>query len=144
MLKLPALLNPVALWQNSGKFRYLLIGAWNTVAGYAIFAVLYLLVGAWIGYLATAALSHLFAVTQSFVAQRQLVFRSRGNWWAEYLRFHLAHLGSLALGLLLLPLLVELFDMPPLIAQALITATIVILSYFVHQRFTFRRKADEN
>lgn len=144
MRKLFAHLNPYILWHESAKFRYLLIGLWNTLAGYAIFAGLYLLTGAWTGYMVTAALSHLLAVTQSFSTQRCLVFRSRGNWWAEYLRFHVAHLGSLMFGLGLLPVLVELFGLPPLLAQASITLLIVALSYFVHQRFTFRRAIDEN
>lgn len=144
MRKLLPFLDPIALWQENSKFRYLLIGAWNTLAGYAIFAGLYFLIGTSIGYLATAALSHVLAVTQSFAAQRNLVFRSQGNGWAEYVRFHIAHLGSLMLGLTLLPLQVELLGIAPLIAQALVTALIVILSYFVHQHFTFRTSSDEN
>lgn len=131
------------LWKNE-QIRYLLVGTWNTLVGYILFAGLYLLIGASIGYLATAVLSHLLAVTQSFVTQRHLVFRSQGIWWAEYLRFHIAHLGSLLLGLTLLSLLVELFRIQPLLAQALVTGLSVILSYFVHQHFTFRKTVDEN
>lgn len=138
------MLNPITLWHESAKFRFLVIGGWNTLVGYAIFAGLYLLVGNWIGYLATAIVSHLLAVTQSFMAQRHLVFRSQGIWWTEYLRFHIAHLGSLLLGLTLLSLLVELFRIQPLLAQALVTGLSVILSYFVHQHFTFRKPVDEN
>lgn len=136
-------LSALTIWRSHAKFRYLLIGAWNTLAGYAIFAVLYLLVGTSIGYLFTAALSHLLAVTQSFVCHRQFVFQSRGKWVEEYWRFHIAHLGSLLLGLVLLPLLVELLGISPLIAQALLTIFFVIVSFFVHQHFTFRKSVDE-
>jgi len=144
MQKIFDLLNPLTLWHTSAKFRFLLIGAWNTLVGYAVFAGLYLLVGHWIGYLATAVGAHLLAVTQSFVAQRRLVFRSQGVWWKEYCRFHIAHLGSLLVGLALLSLLVELLHLQPLLAQALVTVLSVVLSYFLHQHFTFRKPVDEN
>lgn len=130
------------LWQRSRHLRYLAIGAWNTLAGYAIFAGLYLALSSYLGYMIIAAISHLLAVTQSFATQRWIVFRSSGHWLGEYFRFHIAHLGSLALGLALLPLLVEGFHMTPLIAQAIVTALIVVVSYFVHQHFTFRKATD--
>lgn len=114
------------------------IGLWNTLAGYAIFAGLYQVIGPQIGYMLTALVSHALAVTQSFLTQRQLVFRSQAPWWTEYLRFNLAHLGSLLIGLALLPILVELIGLIPLIAQALSTLLIVVISYFVHQYFTFK------
>ena len=130
------------LWQRSRHLRYLAIGAWNTLAGYAIFAGLYLVLSPHLGYMIIAAISHLFAVTQSFIAQRWIVFRSTQHWPGEYLRFHIAHLGSLAVGLTLLPLMVEGFHMPPLTGQAIVTALIVVASYFVHQHFTFRKAKD--
>lgn len=133
-----AIINPLSLWRDSQKFRYLAIGLWNTLAGYAIFAGLYLIIGPQIGYMFTALISHVLAVIQSFLTQRHLVFRSQGNCWAEYLRFNLAHLGSLLIGLVLLTILVELIGFTPLIAQAQSTLLIVVMSYFVHQHFTFR------
>lgn len=130
------------LWQRNRHLRYLAIGAWNTFAGYAFFAALYLALTPHIGYMIIAAISHLLAVTQSFVTQRWIVFRSSGHWLGEYMRFHIAHLGSLAIGLTLLPLMVEGFNTPPLTAQAIVTALIVVASYFVHQHFTFRKAKD--
>ncbi len=130
------------LWHRSRHLRYLAIGAWNTLAGYAIFAGLYLALSSYLGYMIIAAISHLLAVTQSFATQRWIVFRSSGHWLGEYLRFNITHLGSLAIGLTLLPLMVEVFNTPPLIAQAIVTALIVVASYFVHQHFTFRKAKD--
>lgn len=131
-----------ALWHANRKLRYLLIGAWNTLAGYGIFAVLYQIMGQDIGYMGVAVLCHVLAVTQSFATQRHIVFRSTGSGWAKYFRFHIAHLGSLAAGLGALPILVEFFNVRPLIAQGAITATLVVASYFVHQHFTFRESHD--
>lgn len=112
------------------------------MVGYAIFAGLYLAVGYLAGYMLVAVISHLLAVTQAFVTQRLIVFRSQSNWPAEYWRFHFAHLGSLLIGLGALPIMVEIFAIPPLIAQGILTALIVLASYFVHQHFTFRKTED--
>lgn len=132
----------IDLWHRHQHLRYLLTGAWNTAAGYAIFALLYYLLAARVNYMLIAVAAHIIAVTQSFVTQRLLVFRSRKNWLGEYGRFHVAHLFTLGLGLVLLSALVEAFEISPLLAQAIVTAAIVMISYFVHQHFTFRAAKD--
>lgn len=129
-------------WNRHQQLRYLLTGAWNTAAGYAIFVVLYFLLAPKLDYRVIAVATHIVAVTQSFVTQRRLVFRSRKNWLGEYGRFHIAHLFTLGLGLVLLSLLVETFEISPLLAQAIVTTAVVMISYFVHQNFTFRTNKD--
>lgn len=134
--------NPKIIWNNSQKFRYLIVGAWNTLAGYCIFAGLYLTLDQYIGYLVIAIFAHIAAVSQSFLTQRLIVFRSSQNWPGEYIRFHLAHLGSLCIGLCALPIMVEGLHLSPLIAQGVITVVVVASSYFIHQQFTFRKAKD--
>jgi len=134
-----SLMKPI--WRHR-KLRYLAIGAWNTLAGYLIFVGLYFLLSPPTSYMIVAIFSHILAVTHSFLTQRWIVFRSSASWKAEYLRFHIAHIGSLTIGLCLLPLLIEIFFIPPPIAQGAITALIVVASYFVHQHFTFRESHD--
>lgn len=129
-------------WTQNQKLRYLIIGGWNTIVGYTIFAGIYLLIGQHVSYMLIAVISHIAAVSQSYITQRWVVFRSTQHWRTEYLRFHIAHLGSLTMGLITLPLLIELFKVPPLIAQALITALTVVASYFVHRHFTFKQARD--
>ncbi|MFZ2267942.1 MAG: GtrA family protein [Azonexus sp.] len=134
--------NPKLIWSNSQKLRYLTVGAWNTVAGYGIFAGLYLTFDQHIGYMIIAVLAHIAAVSQSFITHRLIVFRSSQNWHAEYVRFHLAHLGWFCVGISALPIMVEGLHLSPLVAQAAITVVVVIASYFVHQHFTFRKAKD--
>lgn len=129
-------------WQAHQQLRYLLVGAWNTAVGYLIFAVLYLLFGSWVNYITIAVVAHIAAVTQSYITQRLLVFRSRRNWIAEYSRFHLTHLITLVLGLALLSAIVEAIGVSPLFAQAIVAIAIVMVNYFVHQHFTFRATRD--
>ena len=118
--------------------RFLLIGGWNTIFGYGIFALLYLLLGDRVNYLVVALISHMIAVTQSFVSQRLFVFCTRGALLGEYLRFHLANIGLLFFGMVALPLGIEILRLSPLITQALIVVFSVTFSFFIHRHFTFR------
>lgn len=125
-------------FQQAGRF--IAIGILNTAVGYLIFVLLYRLSSAWLNYLLIASLAHLLAVTFSFATQRTLVFRSDNHLWHEYLRFHLAHLATLIIGLALLWLLTHTLIPDVLAAQAVTTLVVAAASYFVHKYFTFRSR----
>lgn len=127
-----------AIWARHDKVRFVVVGGWNTVFGYLAFAGLYLLLGR--RYMIAAVLGHVLAVSQAFLAHRVLTFRSHGGPFGEFLRFNLAYSGSLALGLAGLPLLVEVFRVPPLVAQAAMIAVSTLGSYVIHRAFTFRNQ----
>jgi putative flippase GtrA len=129
----------IKLWSNSQKFRFLVLGAWNTLFGYAAFAVGYLLLNRWLQYIVIAVLAHAVAVTQSFLTHKFLVFQSAGPWPAEFLRFNLTHAGTFAAGLAGLVILVDACDLHPLVAQAIVLAATVVVGYIAHARFSFSR-----
>lgn len=126
-------------WAHHDKFRFLVVGAWNTAFGYLAFAGLYLVLDR--RYMIAALAGHALAVTQSFLAHRFVTFQSRGALSLEFLRFNLAYLGSLILGLAGLALLVEVFQVPPLLAQAGLVLLTTLGSYLVHRGFTFRDRS---
>ena len=119
-------------------FRFLVIGGWNTLFGYGIFAALYLCFDEHANYLLIAVISHILAVTQSFISQRFLVFCAKGVLLTEYIRFHIANIGILCIGLIALSLGIEILRLSPLVAQALVIACTVLVSFFLHRFFTFR------
>lgn len=119
--------------------RYIIIGGWNTIFGYATFALMYLILKEYLNYMLIAIASHIIAVTQSFVTQRTIVFRSKNHCISEYIRFHITNIASLGLGLIILPILVETVRFTPLSAQALTTLFVAILSYHAHKHFTFKK-----
>lgn len=127
-----------ALWHVQG-LRFVVIGIGNTLTGYLLFWGLYSLLVPALPYAVVAVLTHIGAVTVSFLCQRQLVYRSEGRWWLEYLRFHLAHLGLFLAGLGALALLVERVGWHPLLAQAVVYAGVAASGYFIHTFFTFRQ-----
>jgi putative flippase GtrA len=129
----------IRLWSNSQKFRFLILGAWNTLFGYGAFALGYILLNRWLQYFVIALLAHAVAVTQSFLTHKFFVFKSSGPWPAEFLRFNLTHLSTFVAGLAGLVLLVDTFGLHPLVAQAFVLVATVVVAYLAHARFSFKR-----
>jgi putative flippase GtrA len=129
-------------WQND-RVRYILIGLYNTVFGYSVFALIWLLWGKLLHYLIILLLSHIFSVINAFFGYRILVFRKKGDLWLDFLRFNLVYIGAFVFNILALPVLVEGFNMHPLFAQALLVIVTVISSYLLHKRFSFKLSKSE-
>lgn len=127
-----------AVWRGNRQIRFLVIGAYNTAFGYGTFFVLYAALGGRLHYLTLSTIAHFIAVTNSYVMQRFVVFRSTGTWPLEFLRFNLSHLATLGLGLVALHVLVEYAGLSPLLAQGIVLLMIVIASYMLHSLFSFR------
>ena len=92
-------------WQFA---RYFCVGVWNTLFGYSVFVVFtYMLTGKIpYAYMLAAVLSNVLAITNAYIGYKFFVFKTRGNYLREYLRFYVVY-GSAALGgLVLLPILV--------------------------------------
>lgn len=91
--------------------------------------------GTVIRYLVAGGYNTLFA----FLVYRYLVFKSDGNFLAEYFRTYLVYGVSFLVNLGMLAALVEVAGLHPILAQGLTVFVTVIISYFGHSRFTFRR-----
>ena len=124
-------------WHNE-KIRYILIGAFNTFFGYSIFAALWMLWGQSLHYVVILALSHAIAVTNAFFGYRILVFRKTGGAWKDFVRFNMVYLGAFIFNILALPILIEVVNLHPLVAQALLVIVTVVASYLLHRRFSFK------
>lgn len=134
--------------------RYLAVGVWNTLFGYACFFVftrlfLHLEPGQ-PSLMASAAVvaSTFINITVSFFGYKLFVFRSSGNWVHEYLRSFIVYLPTMAIGAVAIaPLTAGLEHVErvrswaPYIAGALIQGVTVIVSFFGHKRITFQQKS---
>jgi putative flippase GtrA len=130
-------------------FRYLLVGGWNTLFGYLVFAGLtYLLTGLVpYAYMVAYVLSNVIAITAAYLGYKFLVFRTRGNYLSEYLRFYVVYGASALLGLVMLPILVKLVGLvlsrpshAPYVAQALVIPLTVLASFVGHRGYSFRQR----
>ena len=127
------------------RVAFLVVGATNTAVGYLFFAAFLVTVGQWWGqpwgYLAALVCAYVVAVLFAFVLYRFVVFRVRGHVLADLWRFATVYVSSLAVNLLLLPVLVEIAHLRVLLAQALVVFVTSVMSWVGHKHYSFRRRA---
>jgi putative flippase GtrA len=132
------------------RVAFLVVGGINTVVGFGMFVVLSETVGHLLDHrfgkvaaaLVTVGISHVLSVLFAFVMHRRFVFRVQGHVLRDLARFWSVYLVAGAINIVALPLLVELglYRIP---AQAIIVASIMLLTYFGHRYFSFRRAAPD-
>lgn len=123
------------------KIRFLLAGFLNTAFGLGTFPVLYYMLAACkLHYLIILTISQVICISFAFLTNKFLVFRTKGNYVAEILKFITFHLSYFIVNLFALPVLVELFHLSPVIAQSLFAVLVIASSYFWHSRITFLSK----
>jgi putative flippase GtrA len=121
------------------RIVYLLAGAVTAVVYYLLMGLALWLAESAVPYLALVVVSHFCTVVIVYPGYRLLVFRiSEHSWISGYLRFYVVGLGFLGTSLGGLPILVEVFGMPLMPAQALVIMVSTPLNYLVHRTWTFR------
>jgi putative flippase GtrA len=138
------------LWLNhQTKVRFVLVGLWNTIFGYLAFVGLDYLFNLffsprYVAYMSAAVLANIISILNAYIFHKFVTFRSQARGLAiipELLRFFSMYLFSFILGLVVLPVFVELFHLDPKIAGALLIPVTTIISYLGHSRFSFRRES---
>ena len=119
--------------------RYLIVGAWNTAFGYALGVFLYYALRDHFHLVAISIGGNIIAITMSYLTYKIFVFRTKGDWLAEYCRTYFVYGGSAIFGVFLLWFFVDGVGIPFWIAQALIVMVTVLISYVGHAKFTFQR-----
>lgn len=126
-----------------------MVGGFNTIFGYGLFAFLnwaFTGLGTY-SYMYAAVLSNLIAITVAFLGYKRFVFRTRGNYLLEWLRCVGVYGSSMLIGLaglaILVPILRRSLQTPalaPYIAAAIMTVVTVLFSFFGHKNISFRQK----
>jgi putative flippase GtrA len=129
--------------------RYILVGGFNTVFGYAVFAALnwsFRSLGSF-SYEYAAALGSLITITVAFLGYKWFVFKTRGNYLIEWIRCLGVYGTNLLIGLTGLPILVTLLRprmrnpaLASYLAAAIMTAITVVISFLGHKNISFRQK----
>ncbi len=134
---------PLFRFVRDQRVAFILVGGTNTVVGALWFIAFQFLIQPIAGYMAVLLCAHVAAVLCAFVLYRNFVFRVRGHVLRDLARFELVNLTALAINAALLPLLVEVVKLPVLLSQLLITAGTMLVSFFGHRGFSFRRTPAE-
>lgn len=125
------------------RVAFLLVGGANTAFSTALFIGLALVFDKAPSFI-LLFVSWFVSLISVFFVYRKLVFRVSGSLWLDLARFALVNLTSLFVNVGLLSLFADIMGFPRIPTQLVITALSVIISYFGHRYFSFRRKATDN
>ena len=128
---------PAPLRKYREQIHYLVVGGWNTLFGYACFALLYFLFGGFFPYFVIIVASYVVAIANAYLGYRYVVFRSRGTVLRELPRFSLVYLVTMCVNLVFFPLAMRVLPVSAYAVQALFTVGVVVASYFGHKYFSF-------
>jgi len=129
---------PAFLAPHGEKALYLVIGAFNTVVGYAVWAALYGLLSHSVSYAAIIVVAYAIAITNAYVWYRLIVFRSHDSVWRELPRFSTVYLATMAVNLIVFPIAVRRLPWNAYAIQAVFTLGVVAASYTAHRNISFR------
>ena len=124
------------------RVAFVLVGAMNSAIGMAWFVLFLWLIGD-AGYLAVLLCAHIAAVLCAFVLYRTFVFKVTGHILRDLARFEVVNLAAAGFNVVMLPLLVEVLGWPVLLSQTAILGAYVVISWFGHRGFSFRRTPAE-
>ncbi len=120
--------------------RYLAVGAAAAGVYYGLFAIGWLAGEGAIPYLGIALVANLLTAALTYPLYRRLVWRAPRQGLRGFLRFYAVGLWALCFILVGLPLLVEVLDMPVLLAQAILLVASPLINYQLLRFWTFRQR----
>lgn len=128
------------------KLRFLMVGIWNTFFGYLVFVGFDSLFTPffsqrYVAYMSAAVFSNILAIINAYIFHKYVTFKSRIKGIGiifEFFKFSTTYLITFCLSLLILPLFVEILNVTPKIAGALVIFCCTVISYVGHSKFTFR------
>ena len=138
MMQIHTTINHLVAKFNLPFIRYLMVGGWNTLFGVGLYIIAYTLLQKHVHYLVLSIPCNIIAITNAYICYKLFVFRTRGNWLREYLRFYVVYGVAMIVGMALLALFVEVFHLHPAWASIVITAITVVFSFFGHKRISFK------
>jgi putative flippase GtrA len=128
---------PRPLLRYREQVLYVAVGGWNTLFGYAIFAILYFLVGDVVGSSVVIVASYLVAIANAYIGYRYVAFRSHGSVLHELPRFSAVYLATMVVNLVFFPIALQVLPLSPYLVQALFMFGVVVVSYVGHRHFSF-------
>lgn len=119
------------------KLRFLLVGGFNTVFAYAVYALLLLVLK--LPYLLALIVQYFITVNVSIATMRYYVFRSKGDMIREFLKAWSVYIGLFFANSIGLSFLVEVCKIDELWAQGIYLTFSTIVTYILHKYFSFKK-----
>ncbi len=123
----------------SHKFRYLIAGGANTIFGYLVGLLLYTLFIDRFHIITIGIIANIISISFAFLSYKLFVFRTNGNWLQEYIKCYLVYGGTAIASIFLIWYFVDYLGVRFWVSQIIITLGIIVISFFTHKSFTFKR-----
>lgn len=120
------------------KINYLVVGIFNTIAGYLIGVSVYFFLEEKESILLISIISNILAISISFFSYKIFVFKTRGNWLLEYFKCYLVYGVIALLNIATLLISIEKFGWNIWVSQGISMSIAVVGSYLFHKKFTFK------
>ena len=120
------------------KIRFVLVGGFNTVVAYAVFALLFAVLH--LPYLLALIIQYFITVNVSILTMRYYVFSSCGDFIKEYCKAWSVYIVMFLFNSVALSFLVEICHINELYAQAIYLTLSTIFTYLLHKYFSFLKK----
>ncbi len=116
--------------------KFGVVGISNTLIAYGLFTLLEEVFGVW--YIAASGIGFAVGATNGFLLNRSWTFRGHGTGHDAALRWIVVQGCGLVLDLVLIAGFVAGAGLNKLVGQAFATAIVVVITFFVNRRWTFR------
>ena len=134
--------------KHKTKFRFLVVGVWNTIFGFLAFILLYKLSSNifrinYFAYTSAQILGTILAIINAFIFHKYITFKSEAkgkNLIIEFFKFSTTYIVLALISLAIMPFFVEILKIKPIPSSICLNTLVVFTSYFGHSRFSFKRK----
>jgi putative flippase GtrA len=125
---------------NTLSRNYLIAGFFNTLISYVLSIILYNILSPYIHLIPISFFTYTISISISFFTYKYYVFKTRGKWLDEYLRFYFIY-GAVSLVIIFcLWILVNFLHIKFWIAQGCLVPIGVFLSYFGNKYYAFNAR----
>ena len=123
----------------SNSRRYIYVGFWNTIFGLVIFQILIYFCQD-LHYQVILFITFLISNFQSHFTQRKIVWKSKKNYFVEFIQFLSGSIFSYLINVAALAILTRVTTFKLMHIQFLITICLLVFSYVLHSKIIFRSK----
>lgn len=127
------------IWNRFCALRFAIVGVWNTVFSYLVFAALYHFFGGGWRDVPVQAISAVVGITNAYIFHRILTYRSHGTWWREYFRFYVVYGAQVGLQAGCFFVFSTWLGLNGYVVQLVLTLVFTFLSYWAHKTYSFKK-----
>jgi putative flippase GtrA len=120
-------------------WRFLLVGGVNTVWAMLVFVIALNWWGPAVPAVVSLILAWVISGITGYVAQRYLVFKVRGRFWLDLIRFASVNVGAFVFNVCVMGVFADVLGFRPLLVQLFVVVCTVVFTYFGHSLFSFYR-----